>query len=160
MLLPSESLRSKIAQNGHLQKQKLKALSIGSMSIYIGKCSSNFIPKMGGLSDVNYTSVRLFFKKLKGRQTSLVTQWMRIRLPMQETWIPSLVWKDPICLGAAKPACHSYWGCLRQLPKPVHRNKRSHHSEKLTHRNYRVAPTLYNESPCIARKTQHSQKQK
>lgn len=52
----------KDSSNGHLQKQKLKALSIGSMSIYIGKCSSNFIPKMGGLSDVNYTSVRLFFK--------------------------------------------------------------------------------------------------
>ena len=95
MLLPSESLRSKIAQNGHLQKQKLKALSIGYMSIYIGKCSSNFIPKMGGLSDVNYTSVRLFFKKLKGRQTSLVTRWMRIRLPMQGTWVCSLSRKIP-----------------------------------------------------------------
>ena len=67
---------------------------------------------MGGLSDVNYTSVRLFFKKLKGRRTSLVAQWIRIRLPMQETWIPSLVRKDSACLGATEPACHSSWACV------------------------------------------------
>ena len=79
MLLPSENLRSKIVQNGHSQKQNLKALSIGYMSIYICKGSSNFIPKMGGLSDVNYTSVRLFFKKLKDGLTSLMAQWIRIQ---------------------------------------------------------------------------------
>ena len=28
-------------------------------------------------------------------RTSLVAQWLRIRLPMQETWVRSLVWKIP-----------------------------------------------------------------
>ena len=26
---------------------------------------------------------------------SLVAQWLRIRLTMQETWVQSLVWEDP-----------------------------------------------------------------
>ena len=26
-------------------------------------------------------------------------------LPMQETWVQSLVWKDPMWLGASKPVC-------------------------------------------------------
>ena len=30
-------------------------------------------------------------------------QWVRIRLPMQETWVPSLVWEDSTCHGATKP---------------------------------------------------------
>ena len=29
-------------------------------------------------------------------QTSLVAQWLRIRLPMWETWVLSLDWKDPL----------------------------------------------------------------
>ena len=32
--------------------------------------------------------------------TSLVAQWLRIRLPMQGTWVQSLVWEDPTCRGA------------------------------------------------------------
>ena len=41
--------------------------------------------------------------------TSLVAQWIRIRLPMQGTQVPSLVWEDPTCHGATKPVCHNYW---------------------------------------------------
>ena len=40
--------------------------------------------------------------------TSLVGQWLRIRLPMQGTWIQALVLEDPTCLGATKPMCHNY----------------------------------------------------
>ena len=39
--------------------------------------------------------------------TSLV-QWLRIHLPMQETWIPSLIQEGPTCGGATKPVCHSF----------------------------------------------------
>ena len=39
------------------------------------------------------------------RGTSLVVQWLRIHLPMQGTWVPSLVWEDPTCGRATKPAC-------------------------------------------------------
>ncbi|XP_054939251.1 uncharacterized protein [Physeter macrocephalus] len=40
--------------------------------------------------------------------TSLVAQWLRIRLPMQRTRVRALVRDDPTCRGATKPACHNY----------------------------------------------------
>ena len=64
--------------------------------------------------------------------TSLVAQWLRIRLPMQGTWVRSLVWEDPTCHGATNPMRHNYWDCalepashnywarVPQLLKPVH----------------------------------------
>ena len=44
---------------------------------------------------------------------SLVAQWLRILLPMQGTWVRSLVREDPTCRGATKPVCHNYWACAR-----------------------------------------------
>ena len=38
------------------------------------------------------------FKKCHGR-TSLVVQWLRIYLPMQETQVQSLGWEDPLEKG-------------------------------------------------------------
>ena len=38
---------------------------------------------------------------------SLVVQWLIILLPMQGTWVQSLVWEDPTCLAATKPAHHN-----------------------------------------------------
>ena len=84
--------------------------------------------------------------------TSLVAQWLRIRLPMQGTRVRSLVQEDPTCRGTTKPVCHNYWACtlepvshnswalVPQLLKParlepVLHNKRSHRSEKHAHRN-------------------------
>ena len=32
-----------------------------------------------------------------------MVQWVRIRLPLQVTRLPSLVWEDSTCCGAAKP---------------------------------------------------------
>ena len=40
--------------------------------------------------------------------TSLVAQWLRIRLPMQATRVRALVWEDPTCCEATKPMCHNY----------------------------------------------------
>ena len=45
-------------------------------------------------------------EKLSG--TSLVAQWLRIRLPMQGTWVQVLVREDFTCHGATKPVCHNY----------------------------------------------------
>ena len=84
--------------------------------------------------------------------TSLVVQWLRIRLPMQGTRVRALVREDPTCRGAAKPVRHRYWACTLepashnywarkpQLLKPtclepVLCNKRSHGNEKPAHRN-------------------------
>ena len=38
----------------------------------------------------------------------LVAQWLRIRLPMQETRVRSPVREDPTRLGATKPMRHKY----------------------------------------------------
>ena len=40
--------------------------------------------------------------------TTLVAQWLRIRLPMQGTRVRALVWEDPTCHGATKPVCHDF----------------------------------------------------
>ena len=42
--------------------------------------------------------------------TSLVAQWKRICLPMQENRVQSLGWEDPTCCRATKP--------VRQLLSP------------------------------------------
>ena len=70
--------------------------------------------------------------------TSLVAQWLRIRLPVQGTRVQSLVQEDPACRGATKPMHHNYWAREPQLLKPAHLepvlpNKRSHNSEKPVH---------------------------
>ena len=38
--------------------------------------------------------------------TSLVVQWIRLRLPMQGTQLRSLVQEDPTCHRATKPMNH------------------------------------------------------
>ena len=40
-----------------------------------------------------------------------MAQWWRICFPMQETWVPSVIWEDPTCHGATKPLSHNYWSC-------------------------------------------------
>ena len=46
--------------------------------------------------------------EIKRYRASLVAQWLRIRLPMQGTWVRALVREDPICHGATKPMSHNY----------------------------------------------------
>ena len=41
-------------------------------------------------------------------RASLVTQWLRIRLPMQGTRVQALVQEDATCRGATKPMRHNY----------------------------------------------------
>ena len=40
--------------------------------------------------------------------TSLVVQWLRIRLPVQGTRVRALVREDPTCHEATKPVRHDY----------------------------------------------------
>ena len=54
-----------------------------------------------------WRTVWRFLKKLK-IGASLVVQWLRIRLPMQGTWVRALVWEDPTCCGATGPVSHNY----------------------------------------------------
>ena len=64
--------------------------------------------------------------------TSLVAQWLRIRLPMQGTQVQPLVREEPTCRRATKPVDHSYWAWALE---PVLHNKRSHCNEKPAHGN-------------------------
>ena len=74
----------------------------------------------------------------KNFQTPLV-QWLRIHLPMQGTWVQSLVQGDATSWG---------WGELSPCTSTtepealelVLGNKRSHSNEKPIHRDQRVAP--------------------
>ena len=50
----------------------------------------------------SYTSI-----KNQPKGASLVAQWLRICLLMQETQVRALVWEDPTCHGAAGPVSHS-----------------------------------------------------
>ena len=44
-------------------------------------------------------------------RASLMAQRLRVRLPMQETRVPSLGWEDPTCCRAAKPVGHNCRAC-------------------------------------------------
>ena len=110
--------------------------------------------------------------EMRTQRTFLVVQCLRIRLPMQGTWVRSSVWENPTYRGANKPMRHNYWACaleptshnywahVPQLLKfaclePVLHSKRSPCNEKPTHRNEEVPlpsatrekPTRSNEDP-------------
>ena len=79
-------------------------------------------------------------------RASLVTQWSRIHLPMQETWIWFLIQEDPtklqllsLCSKAWEPQMLSLHALERMLS-----NRGRHHNEKLVYRNGRVAPACHN----------------
>ena len=81
--------------------------------------------------------------------TSLVVQWLRVRLPMQGTRVRSLFQEDPTCLGATKPASHNYWARVPQLLKPVRleptlRNKEKPPQWETRTPQWGVAPTRRN----------------
>ena len=132
------------------------------------------LPGLGTRSHMHATT-KSSSTTTKDPVTSLVVQWLRIRLPMQGTWVQSLVREDPTCCGATKLVCHNYWACalehashnywacVPQLLKPAHlkpviRNKRSCHNERPVHckEEYPLLTTT-RESPHAATKTQRSQ---
>ena len=106
------------------------------------------------------SSMKELIKKKKKRtyyRAFLVVQWLRIRLPMQRTWVRSVIQDDSTCHRATKPMPHNYWACalepttgnywvhMPQLLKPmclepVLCNKRSHCNEKPEYHSQRVAP--------------------
>ena len=53
-------------------------------------------------------AINILYQK-KIIRTSLVAQWLGIRLPMQGTWVQALVREDPACRGEIKPVLHNYW---------------------------------------------------
>ena len=70
-------------------------------------------------------------------------QWLRIRLPMQGTWVQSLAQENPTCHGATKPMHCNYWS-PSALESVLH--KRSHRSEKPALHNERATPARRNQT--------------
>ena len=62
------------------------------------------LKKFFSFNESNYSNIK--FIEIGG--TSLVAQWLRIRLPMQGTQVRALVQEDPTCCRAAKPVRHNY----------------------------------------------------
>ena len=60
-------------------------------------------------------SDKVDFIKMKNFWASLVAQWLRIRLPMQGTWVQALVQEDPTCHGATKCMRHNYQACTLEF---------------------------------------------
>ena len=56
------------------------------------------------------------FRYKKWRWASLVVQWLRIHLAMQETLVQSLVWEDPKPGRATRPVCCNYWTSALEAP--------------------------------------------
>ena len=84
-------------------------------------------------------------------RTSLVAQWIRIRLPMQGTRVRFLVWEDSTCYGTVKPV-HNYWALAleprsRNYWSPVSLEPMLHNKERHCHKQ----PTRSNEEePLLA----------
>ena len=47
---------------------------------------------------------------------ALVVQWLRLYLPVQGTWVRSLVQEDPTCQGATKLLCLDPTLCNKRSP--------------------------------------------
>ena len=83
------------------------------------------------------------FKKTNQLGASLVTQWWRVCLPMQETQVGSLIQEDPTCPRATKSLSRSCWTCALEAGnhsywsvytlEPLLCNKISHCNEKPAH---------------------------
>ena len=63
----------------------------------------------------------------------MMVQWLTICLPMQGTWVQSLVQEDAPCSGAVMPVCRTY--CSLPALEPMLCNKRSHCNKKPKHHN-------------------------
>ena len=142
-----------------------------------------FLPFWEGGS--GWIVMRISFKSLMGKLsvlkisegTSLVVQWLRIRLPMQGTRVWALVREDPTCRGATKPISHNYWACALepashnywalapQLLKPTRLepmlcNKRSHRKRSPCTATKSSPPPLQLEKACTQQQGPNAAKEK
>ena len=86
---------------------------------------------------------------------SLVVQWLRIRLPMQRTWVQSLVQEGPPRRGASKLMSRSYWapcpGAWAAQEQPPQEGAATAQPE--------VSPARHRENPRAATRAQGSRRE-
>ena len=87
-------------------------------------------------------------------RASLVAQWLRIRLLMQETWVRSLVWEDPTCCRVTKPMCRNYWAHTPESLCSAAREATAMGNMRTTARESPCSPQPG--KACTATKTHHS----
>ncbi|KAJ8787082.1 hypothetical protein J1605_023114 [Eschrichtius robustus] len=92
-----------VPRSSWAREPQLLSLRVWSLCSATREAAMNTrIPSHPSRSNSTVTSV----SKTPG--TSLVAQWLRIRLPMQGTRIRALFEEDPTCRRATKPVCHNY----------------------------------------------------
>ena len=90
-------LKQKISQFAWKHKRTQKAKAI--------------LRKKNGVGGIRLPDFSLYYKATVIKTVwwaSPVAQWLRIRLPMQETRVQTLVREDPTCRKATKPMHHNY----------------------------------------------------
>ena len=81
----------------------------GVISLFLwATCLSECISEFFSLFDYAYYVPGIMSQKCIYPRTSLVAQWLRVRLPMQGTRVRALVQEDPTCHRATKPVHHNY----------------------------------------------------
>ena len=140
-LLKTPSLVSPFCWHCHLSLQQLQAVcQFGSKSKQYQQLGKRRRWRNGtewgsvleitvkGLPNSSDVGVRI---KIIPPGTSLVVQWLRVRLPMQDTRVQCLVGKIPHIVRHLSPCNHNYWA--NTLEPTLY--KRSHHNEKPMHHN-------------------------
>ena len=103
-------LRGKlIAIQSYLKKQETSQMNNLTSNLKQLEKEEQINPKVSRRKEIINIRSETNEKEMKG--ASLVAQWLRIRLPMQRTWVRALVWEDPTCRGATRPVSHKYRVC-------------------------------------------------
>ena len=115
-----KKLRSHMSQGS--EDHLLQLLSPSSTTRASSCCNKR--PSMMQERKIPCTATKTRHSQIKNKKklyegTSLVVQWLRIRLPTQGTQVQSLVYKDSTCCGGTKPLCHNYWARV-PATEPTH----------------------------------------
>ena len=100
------------------------------------------------LTDYKWTTyfILLYYFEISAG-TSLVAQWLKIRLPMQGMWVRALVRDDPTYHGATKPVSHNNWSPCAYSPCSATREATTMRSPHTTMKSSPRSPQL--EEACM-----------
>ena len=108
-----------IAIQSHLKKQEKSQINNLTLHLKQQGKEEQRKPKVSRRKKIIKIRVEMNEIEMKKTGTSLVAQWLGVRLPMQGTRVRALAREDRTCRGAARPVHHSYWACA---PEPMCHN--------------------------------------